>query len=39
MVDFHHELGELEPWVHHYGVAAVFVILVFESLGLPLPGE
>jgi membrane protein DedA with SNARE-associated domain len=39
MADFHHELGALEPWIHHYGVAAVGVILVFESLGLPLPGE
>jgi membrane protein DedA with SNARE-associated domain len=39
MVDFHRELGALEPWIHHYGVAAVGVILVFESLGLPLPGE
>lgn len=34
-----HVLGTLEPWIHHYGVAAVFVILVFESLGVPLPGE
>ena len=24
---------------HHYGVAAVFVILTLESLGIPLPGE
>jgi membrane protein DedA with SNARE-associated domain len=39
MVDFRHELGTLEPWIHHYGVAAVCVILVLESLGLPLPGE
>lgn len=39
MVDFRHELGALEPWLHHYGVAAVFVILVFELLGIPLPGE
>ena len=34
-----HILGTLEPWIHHYGVAAVFVILTLESLGLPLPGE
>lgn len=27
------------PWLHAYGSAAVFVILLFESLGLPLPGE
>jgi membrane protein DedA with SNARE-associated domain len=39
MVDFHHELGTLEPWIQHYGVAAVFVILTLESLGIPLPGE
>jgi len=39
MVDFHHELGTLEPWIHHYGVTAVFVILTLESLGIPLPGE
>ena len=35
MVDFRHELGALEPWLHHYGVAAVFVILVFEFVGHP----
>jgi len=35
----HHELGALEPWIHHYGVAAVGVILILESLGIPLPGE
>jgi membrane protein DedA with SNARE-associated domain len=39
MADFRHELGALEPWIHHYGVVAVFLILVFESLGAPLPGE
>ena len=39
MSEFGHVLGTLEPWVHHYGVAAVFVILAFESLGMPLPGE
>jgi len=39
MMEFGHELGRLKPWLHHYGVAAVFVILVFESLGVPLPGE
>ena len=39
MVDIRHELGALEPWIHHYGVAAVFVILTLESLGIPLPGE
>src|ERR1039458_5882519 len=39
MVGLGHELGRLVPWIHHYGVAAVCVILVFESLGIPLPGE
>src|SRR5215510_5730767 len=29
----------LEPFVQHYGVFAVSLILAFESLGAPLPGE
>jgi membrane protein DedA with SNARE-associated domain len=32
-------IGNLEPWLHEYGAAALFVILMLESLGLPLPGE
>jgi membrane protein DedA with SNARE-associated domain len=32
-------IGNLEPWLHQYGAAAVFVVLTLESLGLPLPGE
>jgi membrane protein DedA with SNARE-associated domain len=39
MVEIEHLLGNLEPFVHAYGAAAVMVILAFESLGLPLPGE
>ncbi|MGB8899109.1 MAG: hypothetical protein WCC90_07680, partial [Methylocella sp.] len=39
MVGIEHVLGNLEPFVHAYGAAAVMVILTFESLGLPLPGE
>ncbi|MGH6800395.1 MAG: DedA family protein [Methylocella sp.] len=39
MVGIEHLLGNLEPLVHAYGAAAVMVILTFESLGLPLPGE
>jgi membrane protein DedA with SNARE-associated domain len=39
MTEFGHLLGMLEPYVHQYGVAAVFLILMLESLGLPLPGE
>jgi len=31
--------ANLEPFVHQYGAAAVMVILMLESLGLPLPGE
>ncbi len=39
MTEFEHQLAALGPWIHHYGVAAVFLILTFESLGMPLPGE
>ena len=39
VVEIEHLLGNLEPLVHEYGAAAVMVILTFESLGLPLPGE
>ena len=39
VVEIEHVLGNLEPLVHEYGAAAVMVILTFESLGLPLPGE
>jgi len=39
VVEIEHFLGNLEPLVHEYGAAAVMVILTFESLGLPLPGE
>jgi membrane protein DedA with SNARE-associated domain len=38
-MEFGHVLGFLEPWVHHYGAATVFVILTLESFGIPLPGE
>jgi len=37
------ELGQLvaglEHFIRHYGVVAVMVILAFEALGVPLPGE
>jgi membrane protein DedA with SNARE-associated domain len=33
---FHHAL---EPWVAAYGSVAVAVLILLESLGLPLPGE
>jgi membrane protein DedA with SNARE-associated domain len=39
MTEFHHILGNLEPWVHEYGAAAIFLILILESFGAPLPGE
>lgn len=34
-----HIAANLEPLVQHYGVFAVSLILAFESLGAPLPGE
>jgi membrane protein DedA with SNARE-associated domain len=39
MTEFNHILGATAPWIQTYGSAAVFVILTFESLGMPLPGE
>ncbi len=36
---FNHILNGLEPWIAAYGVAVVFVVLTFESFGVPLPGE
>ncbi len=39
MTEINHIMGAMAPWLHAYGSAAVFVILLFESLGLPLPGE
>jgi len=39
MTEFEHLLGLVEPWVREYGVAAVFLILMLESFGMPLPGE
>ncbi len=39
MTELHQFVGAMAPWLHAYGSAAVFVILLFELLGLPLPGE
>jgi membrane protein DedA with SNARE-associated domain len=39
LAELDHVLGYLEPWVHDYGSAAIFVILTLESFGFPLPGE
>jgi membrane protein DedA with SNARE-associated domain len=34
-----HIAATLEPFVQHYGVFAVSLVLAFESLGAPVPGE
>jgi membrane protein DedA with SNARE-associated domain len=34
-----HIASNLEPFVQHYGVFAVSLVLAFESLGMPVPGE
>jgi membrane protein DedA with SNARE-associated domain len=39
MSEIEHVLARMEPFIRDYGVVAVFAILMFESLGLPLPGE
>jgi hypothetical protein len=39
VAEFDHIFITLKPWIREYGVAAVFVILTFESFGVPLPGE
>jgi len=39
MAGIEHLFGNLEPFIHTYGAAAVMVILTFESLGAPVPGE
>jgi membrane protein DedA with SNARE-associated domain len=38
-VEFEHLFGNLAPYVHQYGAAAVTAVLTFESIGAPLPGE
>ena len=35
----HDGIALIEPYVATYGALAVFVIIYFESLGAPLPGE
>ena len=39
MSEFHHLFGSLEAWLGDYGVAVIFVVLMLESFGFPLPGE
>lgn len=38
-VEIEHLFGNLAPFIHHYGAAAVTAVLTFESFGAPLPGE
>ena len=39
MSEIDHILATFDPLIRHYGLIAVFVILTFESIGFPLPGE
>jgi membrane protein DedA with SNARE-associated domain len=39
MAAIEHAFGNLTPLLQEYGVAAVALILMLESLGLPVPGE
>ena len=32
-------LESLQQWVSDYGTSVIFIVLYFESLGAPLPGE
>jgi membrane protein DedA with SNARE-associated domain len=34
-----HGLAIIEPWAASYGAFALFVVIYFESFGVPLPGE
>jgi membrane protein DedA with SNARE-associated domain len=39
-VNFLHEGAQfIEPYIRHYGLYAIFIIIYLESLGAPLPGE
>jgi membrane protein DedA with SNARE-associated domain len=38
-MQFGHVIRDLEPWIQHYGAAAIFLTLTLESFGAPLPGE
>ncbi|MET3599436.1 DedA family protein [Martelella mangrovi] len=35
----HESIAMIEPYLRHYGLPALFVIVYLESLGAPLPGE
>src|SRR5262245_36170879 len=39
MEEIGHLVGGLEQFVRAYGAAAVFVIIMLEAFGMPLPGE
>lgn len=39
MDEIEHVFANLDPLIRHYGTVVVFVILTFESIGFPLPGE
>jgi membrane protein DedA with SNARE-associated domain len=39
MTAIEHAFGSLTPLLQEYGVTAVMIILMLESIGLPLPGE
>ena len=34
-----HIFSSMEPFIRDYGALAIFVILTFESIGVPLPGK
>nr|WP_272210878.1 DedA family protein [Marinicella sp. W31]MDC2876796.1 DedA family protein [Marinicella sp. W31] len=35
----HESIALIEPYLKHYGLPALFIIVYLESLGAPLPGE
>ena len=39
MTGLEHYTALAEPYLQEYGIAAVFVVVFFESFGVPLPGE
>ena len=32
-------ISHMEPYLHHYGLIALFVLIALESIGAPVPGE
>jgi len=39
MISVEHSLSIVEPWIVAYGVTALFVTILLESFGVPLPVE